>query len=308
LHVHTVNVVSPQPSVTTLASNLNPAAQGASVTLLARVSGIAPTGNVAFRANGAAIGGCSAVALTGAGDSRTAQCVTTSLPAGSLALEAQYAGNAQNQSSTGTLTQGVYSAAACAPFDDVAASHPFCGSVQWLFNRAVTLGCLPGSYCPDASVTRLQMAAFMRRTGAALESDDAYVWHDLTINFGGGPVVCWHQSTKQNADFPRRARLRASINAFAPSTSTNVTAQYVYSTDGGVSWTNVPSASTTQTLLSGRSPADDKTSILTGEIDMTDGLTYLFGVRVTTAPSASLSLYCVSTIRYFSRTSATAPF
>jgi hypothetical protein len=55
----------PAPTTTTLASSLNPAQVGASVTLTATVNGTTPTGNVGFTDNGNAIAGCTAVALTG---------------------------------------------------------------------------------------------------------------------------------------------------------------------------------------------------------------------------------------------------
>jgi len=55
----------------------------------------------------------------------------------------------------------------CTPFTDVAASDPFCGNIQWLFNRGVTLGChaqgQPPACCPGLFVRRDQMAAFLIR-------------------------------------------------------------------------------------------------------------------------------------------------
>ena len=64
-------------------------------------------------------------------------------------------------------------AAPCAGFADIDDTDPFtgpfCSDVQWIRNRGVTLGCGDGSnYCPTTDVTRLQMAAFMRRLGDAL--------------------------------------------------------------------------------------------------------------------------------------------
>ena len=67
----------PTSTTTTLASSLNPAPAGASVTLTATVTGTNPTGNVGFTDSGNAISGCTAVALTGAGNSRTATCSTS---------------------------------------------------------------------------------------------------------------------------------------------------------------------------------------------------------------------------------------
>jgi hypothetical protein len=52
---------------------------------------------------------------------------------------------------------------ASATFADVPTSHPFFNEIEQLAKSGVTLGCGGGSYCPDASVTRGQMAAFLGR-------------------------------------------------------------------------------------------------------------------------------------------------
>jgi hypothetical protein len=51
-------------------------------------------------------------------------------------------------------------------FDDVPDSNEFHGSIEWLKNNAVTIGCNPPAnteFCPTDTVTREQMASFMRR-------------------------------------------------------------------------------------------------------------------------------------------------
>lgn len=57
-------------------------------------------------------------------------------------------------------------AAPCAGFDDVDSSDPFCANIAWMKNRGITLGCSANLYCPEAAVTRAQMAAFMARLDA----------------------------------------------------------------------------------------------------------------------------------------------
>jgi serine protease len=96
-------------TTTTLASSANPAALNATVTLTATVNGTAaPTGLVAFTDNGVSIASCAAVALTGGGNSPTAQCSWTATPAGTHSIVASYAGDASNQASTSaTLSQVV---------------------------------------------------------------------------------------------------------------------------------------------------------------------------------------------------------
>lgn len=54
-------------------------------------------------------------------------------------------------------------APASASFADVPTSHPFFNEIEQLAKSNITLGCGGGNYCPDASVTRGQMAAFLGR-------------------------------------------------------------------------------------------------------------------------------------------------
>src|SRR5262249_28261339 len=84
------------PTPTALASSLSPSTVGANVTFTATVTGSAPTGTVAFADGGSAINGCTAVALAGSGNTRTATCTTGALGAGTHAIVATYSGNAGN--------------------------------------------------------------------------------------------------------------------------------------------------------------------------------------------------------------------
>lgn len=54
-------------------------------------------------------------------------------------------------------------APASASFNDVPTGHPFFNEVQQLAKSNITQGCGGGNYCPDATVTRGQMAAFLSR-------------------------------------------------------------------------------------------------------------------------------------------------
>ena len=88
----------PTSTTTTLASSLNPAPAGASVTFTATVNGTNPTGNVGFTDNGNAISGCTAVALTGGGNSQHrdvhAPAASPSAPTASSPATRGDAGNA----------------------------------------------------------------------------------------------------------------------------------------------------------------------------------------------------------------------
>lgn len=59
-------------------------------------------------------------------------------------------------------------AAPCADFTDVEDTSPFCPSVTWMKNRGITTGCTATEYCPDQSVSRLAMAAFLFRNAQPL--------------------------------------------------------------------------------------------------------------------------------------------
>jgi len=72
-------------------------------------------------------------------------------------------------------------------FVDVPASHAFCTYVTWMAQNNVTLGCRVidannREYCPDDSVSRLQMAAFMNRLGDAL----------FPLTCAAGQVMKWN--------------------------------------------------------------------------------------------------------------------
>jgi hypothetical protein len=84
---------------TTLGSSSNPSLVGASVTFTVSVTGIAPTGSVNFTDGGSTISGCSALALAGAGNTRTAACTTSGVSAGVHSIVASYSGDAGNAGS-----------------------------------------------------------------------------------------------------------------------------------------------------------------------------------------------------------------
>jgi hypothetical protein len=90
-------------STTVVSTSVNPATAGSMITFTATVTGTAPTGAVAFKDNGAVLGGCSAVALSGTGNARTAKCSTTALSAGSHSIVASYAGDTGNYASTSNV-------------------------------------------------------------------------------------------------------------------------------------------------------------------------------------------------------------
>ena len=94
-------IVATTPATTTaLSSAPNPAMAGAAVTFTATVTGADPTGSVDFQDTGVSIPGCSAIALTGSGNVRTAVCSTSSLAPGVHSIVARYSGDAGNAASS----------------------------------------------------------------------------------------------------------------------------------------------------------------------------------------------------------------
>lgn len=309
--VHTVSPPASQPTTTALTSNVNPQSQGLPVTLSAAVTGASPTGTVNFRNGGVTIAGCGAATVTGAGNTRSAQCVTSALPPGLNALDAQYTGDAGNQPSSGTLSQGIVATGVCSRFNDVPGASAFCSDVQWINNRGITQGCTLVDYCPSAAVIRLAMAAFMAREGTALTPFDVQrVTQTATLSLATPQVACFDNGRLYDvAGFPRRARVHASAELSGPSASTAVTVEPVYSTNGGTTWFAIANGASQQSLYTGQTPPDRKTVVARGTQDLLVGNSYLFGLRFTASPAVtSLTIDCRVEARIASRTGPSAPF
>ena len=198
-------------------------------------------------------------------------------------------------------------AAPCAGFTDVQDSHGFCPNIAWLKNRAVTFGCTETTYCPDGSVNRLQMAAFMNRLGNALTPvqlpiDAAPGAVDLDL----GVVICQTQDFPV-AVYPRSAYADLSFNAKAVA-DVGFAVDLVMSSNGGASWTNlntIPNRGFVQANRWG-GLADY------GAADLTVGQTVRWGVRLTRGGitgAADLSdTRCQLRVLIHSRDGAASPF
>ena len=99
----TLNTLTAPAVTSSIESSANPAIAGSSVAFTVIISGNDPTGTFAFTDGGNVISGCSAVALTGSGNNKTATCSTSSLAVGSHSIVANYAGDANNAPSSSTL-------------------------------------------------------------------------------------------------------------------------------------------------------------------------------------------------------------
>jgi len=198
-------------------------------------------------------------------------------------------------------------AAPCAGFNDVDDTSQFCANVEWLKNRAITLGCTPATnYCPNEPVIRLAMAAFMNRLGTALTPvqlrvDAATGAIDLDVN----AVVC--QTTDfAVTGFPRRAYVDVNLAATGPA-DVDLAADLVFSADGGANWTNLNTVTSRGSLT-----ANHWTSLADlGTADFAVGQTVRLGVRMTrggAAGSADVSdSRCQMRALLHSRTGASSP-
>jgi len=63
------------------------------------------------------------------------------------------------------------------PFTD-AAGHPFAADIEWLWESGITGGCDSTRFCPDATVTREQMASFLVRALALPAATHDYFTDD----------------------------------------------------------------------------------------------------------------------------------
>jgi hypothetical protein len=117
------------PTTTTLATSVTPSSLGSVVTFTATVTGSAPTGSVSFTDGATPIAGCTAAAVTGSGNARTATCNTTGLASGSHSITAGYGGDAANIASTSPLlAQDVSGVASGAPTLQIAKSRKVHGA------------------------------------------------------------------------------------------------------------------------------------------------------------------------------------
>jgi hypothetical protein len=93
-----------------LVSSTNPSVVGASVTFTATVAGSNPTGSVNFKDGATSISGCSAIALVGSGNSKTAACSTSALSVATHSITAAYSGDTGNLASTSVALSQVVNA------------------------------------------------------------------------------------------------------------------------------------------------------------------------------------------------------
>ena len=201
-------------------------------------------------------------------------------------------------------------AADCVGFTDVVDDGPagFCPSVEWIKNRSVTSGCTATTYCPSSPVSRLAMAAFMKRLGDALTP--VRLAADLrpgAVDLDGNVVVC------QTADlsvtgYPRTAYADAALSASAAA-DVSFAADVVMSTDGGANWTALNATTTNR----GSAPANQYGSLSDiGSTNLDVGQNVRFGLRLSRGNIVSTvdltDSRCQTRVLVYSRTGAASPY
>jgi hypothetical protein len=205
------------------------------------------------------------------------------------------------------LGSATVAAAPCAGFADLDSASPFCPNVEWIRNRAITLGCSANAYCPSDNVTRLAMAAFLNRLGTALTPIQLQtVATPGATDLEANVVVC------QSGDFvvsgfPRHAVLDAVFAATSPA-DIDYAILPVMMTDNSALWTAVNNGYNASHLL----PNRWNSVAAIGSIDLAVGTTVRFGIRaerVVGAGTADLSdSRCQLRVLIFSRDGTTSPF
>ena len=197
-------------------------------------------------------------------------------------------------------------AAPCSGFTDVDSTDQFCPNVDWLRNRAITLGCTSTTlYCPFSPVTRLSMAAFMNRLGVALTPGVLYdEGSGAALDLSSPPPTVCETSQLDAAEHPRSAHAGAVLSAFAGATTARLT--LVQSTNGGSTW--IP-LNTVPSSVGGLGKWVNAT-VWRGSVLLAPGASYRFGLRVDNASGTGAlgNWNCQLRAIVVSRTGAGVPY
>ena len=134
-----------------------------------------------------------------------------------------------------TQTLAIVVAASCGGFSDVAGGDSACNSIEWVRNRGVTLGCIPGQYCPQDGVNRASMALFQHRLALAITPVIGMTQRAESADIDVTPVVCAGASDIVATTYPRNLQ---AFFAVSIETSGALTAgvTLVSSRNGGATW------------------------------------------------------------------------
>jgi hypothetical protein len=174
-----------------------------------------------------------------------------------------------------TAVSPTVSAAPCAGFVDIDDQSPFCGNVQWIKNRLITLGCInQTTYCPNDPVSRLSMALFLQRLGLALTPEYLQGAQAFNEPLDPAPVRCI--VTPLNTGRPHIAEGIGSFSTLLNNGAADIAVQFVESTDVGKTWNAV---SPVHAVSVGDQQAASLTLLL-GPRTLAAGTQYQYGLRI----------------------------
>ena len=224
---YTVNAAATTTTVTAVPGS---STHGESVTFTAAVAAVAPgagipIGTVAFDQNGAAITGCTSVAVDSSGN---ATCTTTTLPVGSDTIKGTYTSTSTNfTGSNGSLAYTVSGAATTTTVTAVPASSTFGQSVTFTATVAVVP---PGTGTPDGTVDFAENGtAIAGCTGVALNGSGVATCTTTALPAGSDSIKGTYTPTSTNF-MTSNGTLVYTVTA--ASTTTTVTAVPASSTFG----------------------------------------------------------------------------
>jgi len=208
----------------------------------------------------------------------------------------------------------------CSNFTDVPASSPFCANVEWVKNRGITTGCGAGTtYCPNDSVTRLQMAIFMNRLGRALSVEVL----QRQVGFGAqvvpgappaSPIIRCVTAELAAAAYPRQVVANASFSGLADANTVAFRSFLLVSTNGGMTYSTfdpvLPSVATRATAAANFWATTSNTE----QMELAPNTAYVFaiGVRRDDIGPSTLGNFaaqrCQLTASVFNRNGTATPF
>ena len=200
-------------------------------------------------------------------------------------------------------------AAPCAGFTDVDDANGFCPNVEWLKNRAITLGCTSTTlYCPGDFVSRLAMAAFLNRLANALTpAAVGGIGGSSNADLEQNPIVC-AQNEFAVTGSPRLAHGHAVLTVNAQGgNGADVSVAFVESTNNGATWGAVSPLHGVRVAL-GKSAA--ASAILPPRV-LQVGTSYRYALRLSRTPGSTstsdVGAHCEIKVFFENRNGASTP-
>jgi hypothetical protein len=204
-----------------------------------------------------------------------------------------------------SLVTGTAMAQTCGGFSDVFPTDSFCNSVEWLKNRAITLGCGGGQYCPGQAVLRSSMSLYLERLGTAVAPVTLH--HESNFGSGGNNFLACQTTPYLVSGFPRSATVVGSVS-LSVHPAAMWSALIEYSTDNfATAGTPLNSFYITTDMLDS---LQSTFSVNTDALPLDVGTTYTFAVVTYSPTVTSLSVKgnCEITARVDNRLGTSSPY